>query len=263
MFEIGKPLLTGNDWFIPKPGLEKSFEWQYGALFFFGVLALLTFIYAFRLWRKTGNTSALWIILGSAIATYYEPLGDLLAHVTYHEVNTIPFHSAFGFTTPLWVLPCYVVFFGAPILGLLYVLEKGVTASKWLTFYFLSLPGAWVFEVPLLAMRATEYYGANQPIHILDYPPWMAFSNTCAMFLTATGVYYLRKTLVLREHPWLLALIVPLFVVGASAGTILPVGTALSSSDSTTYVNIMALVSMAVSVLFVWVSGKILEATAK
>lgn len=129
MFEIGKPLLQGNDWFVAKPALEKSLEWQYGILAIMSVLALATFF----------------------------------------------------------------------------------------------------------------------------------FSNSCAMFVATTAVYYVSKTAVIRQHPVLLAALVPMFIVGASATSILPVGSALRSSDSTTLVNAMALVSMAVSILYVWISGKILE----
>lgn len=259
MFDIGKPLLTGNDWFIPKPALEKSIEWQWGIFAIMTVLALATFVYAFRAWQKTGRSDAIWITVGSGIAAFYEPLGDFLAHVTYHEVNTIALTSAFGFTTPLWVLPCYVVFFGAPVLALLAFVEKGMTANKWLLFFFASIPGAWMFEVPLLKMGAIEYYGPNQPVHILDYPPWMAFSNSCAMFVTTVALYFVRRSPVIAQSPWLLAALFPMFVAGASAISILPVGSALSSSNSADVVNMLALVSMAVSVLYVWISGRVLE----
>jgi hypothetical protein len=224
------------------------------------VLAIATVIYAFRIAKRTGRTDAVWICVGAALACYYEPLGDLMARVTYHEVNTIAFTAAFGHTIPLWVLPCYIVFFGAPIIALLTIIERGITAQKWLLLFFLSVPGAWLFEVPLLAMGATEYYGDNQPFKILNYPVWMAFSNTAGMVLTATAVYYISKTPLIRQYPSLLAALLPLFIVGASATTILPVGSALSSSDSATVVNIFAMASIVLSVIYAWVSGKLLEA---
>lgn len=260
MFSFGKPILTGADWFVTKPGLEKSLEWQLGILAFMTALAIATVIYAFAIAKRTGRTDAVWICLGAALACYYEPLGDLMAHVTYHEVNSINFTAAFGHSIPLWVLPCYVVFFGAPIVALVSMIERGITAQKWMLFFFLSVPGAWLFEVPLLAMGATEYYGANQPFKLLNYPVWMAFSNTAGMILTATAVFYVGKTSLIRQHPILLAALLPLFIVGASATTILPVGSALSSSDSATVVNVFAIASILLSVLYAWITGKLLEA---
>jgi protein-S-isoprenylcysteine O-methyltransferase Ste14 len=80
------------------------------------------------------------------------------------------------------------------------------------------------------------------------------------MFLTTTGVFYMRKTAVVKQYPWLLAVLVPLFLIGSSATAILPVGSALSSSKPSAVVNMFALVSMVLSVLYVWISGKLLEA---
>jgi hypothetical protein len=258
MFDINEPLLRGADWFVEKPALEKSLEWQWGMFAFMTFLAVLTVIYALRLCKKYKNATPIWIVVGSAIATFYEPLGDFLSHVTYHEVNTISFTSAFGFTIPLWVFPCYVVFFGAPILALIEKAEKNISINKWMLAFVISIPGAALFEFPILAVQATEYYGNNQPWKILNYPIWMAFSNTCTMFVTVAAVYFSLRTLVVKQNPWLLAILVPLFIIGSSAASIMPVGSALSATDSAIIVNIFAVGSMVVSVLLTWISGRML-----
>ena len=259
MFGISKPLLTADDWFVPKPALEKSLEAQYGILAIMVILAAITVIYAIKTAKKNGRSDVLWITCGAALACFYEPLGDFLAHVTYHEVNTIAFTSAFGFTIPLWVLPTYVVFFGAALLWLLNEIEKGMTCKRWMMLFFMLAPSALVFEAPLLALGYIEYYGANQPVKILRYPPWMAFSNMAATLITATSLYFVCKTKLVRNFPAVLVMLTPLFIAGGSAATILPVGSALSSTDSTFIVNIFALVSIAVSCFFAWASGYILE----
>lgn len=258
MFQSVEPIQSGASWFITKPILEKSLEWQYGILGIMAVLALGTLIYAITQAGRTGKGNAIWICAGAALASFYEPLGDLFAHVAYHEINQINFTAAFGFLTPLWIVPTYVVFFGLSILVLLPILERGVSLRFWMTLFMLSLPGAFLFEVPLLKMGAIQYYGANQPFQILGYPLWMAFANSCTVFVVTTAVYLISKTSLIHRHPFLLAPLMPMLVMGANGGSALPLASAINSSSSVTVVNLMALLSIGLATLYVWMCGKVL-----
>ncbi|QIL74001.1 hypothetical protein G7048_26285 (plasmid) [Diaphorobacter sp. HDW4B] len=259
MFEWTQAVQTGDQWFVPKPALEKSVEWQYGILIVMSALAVAAIVYAFVHARRHRRSDALWIVAGAALASFWEPLGDLLAHVTYHEVNQLNLTASFGFHTPLWVLPTYIVFFGAPILMLLQWLERGVSVKAWMLYFFASIPGALLFEVPLLEMGSIEYYGANQPLKILGYPLWMAFVNSGTMFVVTTAVYFLRKSPFIGTHPILLAPLLPMLVLGANAGAGLPLSHAINSAASLQVVNLMAVASMALSTLYAWICGKLLE----
>jgi hypothetical protein len=252
----------GNEWFVEKPLLEKSLEWQYGILAVMGILAIATLVYAHKVAKKEGSSYPYFLCLGAALATFYEPLGDLFVHVAYHEVGQINFTTAFGFSTPLWVVPAYIVFFGLTVLLLLGEIAKGVTVSRWMLFFFASLPGAWLFEVPLLKMGSIDYYGANQPFSILDYPVWMAFANSTTMFVVATAVALLMRTETLRKRPYLLAVLMPMLVLGANGGVALPLGSALNSAASVATVNAMALLSMALGLCYTWICGCIIVETA-
>lgn len=257
MLQLTQPLPMA--WWVDKPALEKSLNWQYGILAVMSLLAVLTIVYALVQMRRTQRSDALWICLGSALASFWEPLGDLLAHVTYHEVNQLSLTSAFGFYTPLWVLPTYIFFFGGTILMLLQWLEKGVSCRAWMVLFFVSIPGAFLFEVPLLEMGSIDYYGENQPWKILGYPLWMAFVNSCTMFVVTTALFYLCRTRLIRRQPYLLATLVPMLVLGANAGAGLPLSHALNSGSSQSMVNLMACASMLLSTLYAWICGQLLE----
>lgn len=248
-----------DHWWITKPALEKSLAWQYGILAIMSALAVLTLLYAVRQARRTGRSDPIWICLGAALAVFYEPLGDFFAHVTYHEVNQINLTSAFGFHTPLWVLPTYVVFFGAPILLLLPQLERGISMVRWMAIFVLSMPGAFLFEVPLLQMGSIAYYGENQPFQILGYPLWMAFANGCTMLVVTTAVHFLRQSAVIQQHPFFLAPVLPMLVMGANGGAALPLASAINGSASVEVVNLMALLSMGLATLYVWLCGKLAQ----
>lgn len=263
MFAASTPIQSGNDWFVAKPLLEKSVEWQLAALAIYSLLALGAVIYAWSRVRRTGRQDALWICLGAALATFYEPLGDLCAHVAYHEANQIHFTTAFGFSVPLWVLPSYVAFFGLPVVALMSMIERGVTSKQWMIFYISALPGALLFEAPLLAMGAIEYYGSNQPFQIYGYPVWMGFVNGCTMFVVTTAMYFVTRTELIKARPYLLTPLMPLLVLGANGGAALPLASAINSSDSVIVVNIFACVSMALATLYVWICGQLVAKAAR
>lgn len=259
MLDVVNPIVFGNDWFVEKPVLDKSLSWQMAMLSIMSLFASFSLIYAAIQTRRTGKSDPLWICIGAGLAAFYEPLGDLFAHVTYHEVSQINFTTAFGFSVPLWILPTYVVFFGASVIFILPIMERGISIQRWMLYYFLSLPGALLFEVPLLKMGAIEYFGSNQPLQIFGYPIWMAFANGCTMFVAATVLHYIRKSFIIRRHPFLLALLMPMLVIGANGGAALPLAIAINSSSSNMVVNIYGFASMILSTLYVWICGKVLE----
>ncbi len=254
------PITQGTDWFVTKPALEKSLEWQNGMLAVMLALATLTVVYAIVLARKEGRLFPVYVVVGAAVACFYEPVGDLFAHVTYHEVSQVHYTTAFGFSIPLWVLPSYVVFFGFPVILLNSLLERRFTLAWWMTIFFVSVPCAWLFEVPILHFGYTEYYGANQPWKILNYPVWMGFVNTCTMFTVATAVHFLNRSVIGQRFPVLFIALLPMLVLGANGGTALPLGSAINSSTNPAFVNAMAWMSIGLAVLYVWTCGVILQA---
>lgn len=263
MFDISQAITLGTDWFVPKPALEKKLEWQLIMLAVMSVLAVGVVIAAARISRRIGNRYPLAICAGAVLATFYEPLGDLFAHVTYHEVGQISLTSAFGFRTPLWIVPTYVVFFGASTLWLMGEIEKGVTQGRWMLLYALSLPGAWLFEVPLLRMGAISYYGDNQPLQLFGYPLWMAFANSTTIFVVATACSFLKRSPAFRERPLLFTPFFPMLVMGANGACALPLGSSINSAASLATVNAAAGLSMVLALFYTWIAGSLVAVPSR
>jgi hypothetical protein len=142
---------------------------------------------------------------------------------------------------------------------MLSLLQRGITRRQWMGLFFLSLPGALLFEVPLLMMGAIDYYGANQPAKILGYPIWMAFANSCTLFVMAAAIFLLAQTQIIRARPWLLAPLTPMLVMGANGAAALPLASAINASSSLIVVNLCAVLSALLATLYVWIFGYILQ----
>ena len=249
------PIVSGAEWFVQKPVLDKSLAWQEGMMAVILLLVIGGLFYIVGEVRRTKQWFPVYVGLGGAIACFYEPLGDLLTHVTYHEVNQINLTTAFGFRTPLWILPTYLVSFGTPILLFNNMLANGVTLKKWMTVFFIAVPSGWAFEVPMLEFGFIDYYGDNQPFKILGFPVWLAFVNNATLFVTAALLYLLKKTVLLERWPYLVVVLVPIMVAGTHAGLSLPAASALNGPRELLTVNAMALLSTALAILVTWIAG--------
>lgn len=265
MFSFTQPIITGNDWFVTKPVIDKSLDWQLGVLIVISILAVATVVYSVALARRLGNSYPVYVSLGAGLATFYEPLGDFLAHVTFHEVGQLNFTVAFGFHVPLWVVPTYMLFFGLPTLLLLARIERAdaVTMKGWFSYFAVLIVCAFLFEQAFIFMDSIEYFGANQPFRINKYPVWMAFANVNTVFFVATVTYYFTRSPLGRQRPYLLLPMMPMLVLGGNAGPALPLGSAINATNNVVIVNAMALLSMAASVLYVWICGALVQQTLR
>src|SRR5262245_34738944 len=99
-----EPIISGSDWFVAKPTHEKSMEWQLAVTAGLSVLALAALFYALKLARAEQRRHPLAVFIGGVLALLYEPLGDLGAHVTYHEVGQLNALTSFGFHIPVWMI---------------------------------------------------------------------------------------------------------------------------------------------------------------
>lgn len=243
-------------WLAAKPALEKSLEWQIGATAIFSVLAIATLIYAIQIARREQSKMPVFIWFGGALASLYEPLGDLLVHVTYHEVNQLTAFSAFTFKIPTWLTPSYTVVVSASAIWTMQRIKQGVTFKNWMLSFFLLIPVGVLFELPLIYMGAIEYFGP-QAYPIFGYPLPMAFANTAGLILVnGSLLYFISQSTFGQRWPALFTLIVPMTTAGCHLGIALPWGLAMNSTDNLTVIYIMATVSMALAVLAAWVSGK-------
>ncbi|WP_112683734.1 hypothetical protein [Mycolicibacter senuensis] len=240
------------------PLLIQSMSWQVSMLVVIGLLASAVFAYAINRWRRTGRSDMFWTTLGAMSAVFYEPLGDLLVDIVYHQADSLTVLTAFGITIPLWVLPCYAVFFGPGVLALSSLLERGISRQRLFGLFAVAIVGTFLFEATLLKMGALTYFGSQQPVKIFDYPVWMAFSNSAVIFVVAMLVYASTKTAFVRKYPACLALLVPSFIIGVGVTTLVPIGFGMNSTTSLVIINLCAAGSAILSVAYVWVGSAIL-----
>lgn len=248
-------LVNQYSWLGDKPALELSAAWQYGMLAAQAILCLLTIIYAIHVWKKTSNRSYLYIWLGGFFSIFYEPLGDLLAHVTYHEVNQINFITSFGFEIPIWMAPAYPVAVSASIIWNIRRIEAGVDMKSWMSGFFYLIPALILFELPMIALGYVEYW-EPRAFSILGYPLVMAFVNTAGLiFINATVIHLIMKHGAIGKWPILLVVLVPMVTAGSHLAVSLPWGYANNATANVTMINIGALLSIASSVIATWICG--------
>ncbi|BBX17119.1 hypothetical protein [Mycolicibacterium duvalii] len=235
----------------PAPELIKSMTWQVSMLAVTLVLAAAVFWYAIKRWRTTGRSEMFWMSLGALAAASYEPLGDFMVDITYHESGALRSVSGFGGIIPLWTMFMYVVFWAPGILYLTQKLETGITFKRWMGLFAITVPITLAFEIPMLALGLYKYYGSQQPIQVLGYPLWMAFSNSAVIFIVSLLVHAAMKTALVRDKPAYLVLLVPSIIIGVGVVTILPIGMAMSSTTSLIIINLFAVASTILSIAFV------------
>ena len=258
--------LPMRDPFIPKdpvPELIKSMNFQVSMLAVTVLLAAAVFGYAIKTWRSTGRSELFWITLGAMCPVFYEPVVDMMVDIVYHQSGALTVLSGFGVTIPLWTLFMYAVFWGPGILWLTNQLDDGLTLKRWMGLFLMSIPFTLAFEVPLLKMGLYTYYGSQQPFKIFDYPWWMCFSNSAAIFVVALLVHVAKKTAVVREHPAYLVLLVPSFIIGVGVTTVIPIGYGMSSTTSLLIINLTAAVSAILSIAYTWLGFKMVMPAAR
>ena len=256
------PITKGDQWFVVKPVLEKTAFEQHILLLIMSVLALATIWYAVKLSKRERTLLPVYILIGAALACFYEPLGDFLAHVTYAESNQVNYIASYGFLVPLWVLPTYILFFGYPTLFLMEKIEKGVTLQWWMVVFVVSVIGSWIFEIPMIALEFQSYYGDNAPFKLLGYPIWMGFVNAATMSIVATAAFFLKHSWVGTKFPSSYIVLIPLLVAGANVGSGLPASFALNSSNHSGLVNVMACMAMLLSLIYAWICANLVRAHA-
>lgn len=254
MAAIAPPILSGDDWFIPKPALEMPVSWQWAMLGVMSALALAVLGYAIMEWRRLKRPTPVAVVIGSALASVYEPLGDLFAHVTYHEIGQLRAFASFGFSIPLWIVPTYVIFFGLPVVALQRVIGRGTAMRDWLLLWVGAAVGALFFEVWLLQSGAIAYYGPNQPFQLFGFPVWMAAVNASTMLVVAAVVRAADISVIGKRTPLLIALLFPAILMGAHGGMSLPIGAAMNGLISHHLTDLAASLSIVLSLSFLWIS---------
>ena len=257
MENVAAAVLANPDWSGVRPVLSISHDIELALNGLMALMFLGCVYYAVRMARKEGNLNAIYLLIGGTITVFFEPLGDLVAHVTFHEeqINAV---SAYGFHVPTWMVPAYTVAVGLPVIWLVDLIRNGISAGKWWTLYALCIVGAILFELPLIYLGAIEYY-KPQSFTVLGYPVWMAFMNcTGLFFVPATIVYLLTEHKIIhRGNAFLLVPLTPLLVAGAHSASGFTRGYVMNGGHSQMEIEAISLLSIAAALLLTWLCLKI------
>lgn len=219
-----------------------------------GLIAVAVLWYAIALSKRRGDLLAVYIFLGSGLAVFYEPLGDMLAQVYYPERGQWTWITAFGHGIPVFIGLLYFWYMSLGALWLLGKSRTGVTATQWWTAWTGYLLFAIVLEMVAAKGLATDkgapwvYYG-DQPFMILKVPfftPWTYGPSLD----TAVAVGAITAARLLpRGRQWLVLPAVPLFMLAGHLMSAFPSVLALHSTHSTVLSHLGALGTAAAALL--------------
>ena len=234
----------------------------YAAYLIFGAASLATLLYCVRVARRERQPWPLAVFGGSALLVTYEPFNNFLAHCAYptgpnqHEMLTY-----FGQHVPWFIWLVYMFYFSFAVPLLVQWLDRGMTVKTFAKFYAWTVVACAAFE-PLfcnvrVGLRWWYYYGDNQAFDFTGMPMFWWFAN--AMVVVAMGVvFHLLKKHVFTSNAQQL-LFVPLaplvlFAVHGSASA--PVFVAIRSTDSELVSSLATLVTIGISLFYIWLMAK-------
>jgi len=216
---FGTPDTFPLDAVVPAP-------WQLVFTIAFGIPAFAFCIYAIYLLIKEKDLVPLLIMIGAAIATYEEPIVDVLAKCWWPAVGQWTAIEAFDRPIPWLCVFAYMAYYGGMVILLARAFEKGVSRKQFFTVFYIAIIANVAMEPIPLNLGLWMYYG-DQPFAIFGYPLYWPVNNALAAMVTATLIYKLRPHL----RGFSLLLLLPLVLTGnliSNAAVMWPVWTALN-----------------------------------
>jgi len=238
---------------------------QVGLTIATGCIAVAVFAYAVVDSRRRRDLIPVYLVLGSGLAVFYEPLGDLLAKVYYPERGQWTWITTFGHGIPMFI---GLLYFWYMSLGALWLLRKsavGVTAKQWWTAW----GGYLVFAIALEMVAAKGlssvtgapwiYYG-HQAFMIANVPFFTPFTYGPSIDTgVALGMLLVMRFLPRRQY-WLLLPLVPMTMLAGHLMTAWPSVVTMQSTDNTLLHHLGALGTGAFAVLLSYLGSRAFRA---
>jgi hypothetical protein len=249
------------DWSGPRPILSISKGLEIGLNVGMAVLVVAAVFYGLRLVHKEGRLDAIYILIGGTLTIFFEPIGDLGAHVNFHadQVNAL---SAYGFRVPTWMIGAYTIAVGTSIIWFVDVIRSGVTSKKWWQLYAIMIVVAIVFELPLIFLGAIKYYGP-QSLSVFGFPIWMGVMNcTGLFFVPGTIIYLLTEHSIITKHKaFLLVPLTPLIVAGSHTAADFFRSYVINGDRGRFAVEAASWLSIGAALLLTWLCARVVTAT--
>ena len=236
----------------PPGGTAMSDFWQPFMTFVNVVPIVVVVRLALRRWLPGERSLILACLAGGALASLVEPLVDHVALVWFAQENQWTMLKVFGRNTPWFILPCYVWYIGGQVMLTLWLIRRGLTMKQLYLVYGAFVLTNVLMEVPAIATDVYAYYGP-QPFKIAGLPLWFQSMNAASPIIGAALLHLLGSKR--GWHPALAIAIVPSAHVVSNAVAGWPMWTALNSTDSLAVTYPLALVTIALASLTVYLVG--------
>jgi hypothetical protein len=250
-------LNANSDWSGVRPILSISHGVEIALNVAMAVAVVASIYYAIMLVRKEDRLNPIYILIGGTLTVFYEPMGDLGAHVTFHadQINAV---AAYGFHVPTWMIGAYTIAVGTSIIWMIDMIRKGLTAKKWWQLYATMVVVAVLFELPLIYLGAIEYY-APQSLSVFGYPIWMAFMNCTGLFFVPATIIYLLSEhgIINKRNAFLLIPLTPLVVAGSHTAADFLRGHVINGPHGQFAIESVSLLSIAAALFLTWICAQV------
>lgn len=205
--------------------------------------------------RRRRSLVPAYIMMGAALAVFYEPIGDGLGMAYYPERGQVTWIDTFGRQIPAFIGLLFFSYFPPFITWFIGRVDKGMTARTWWTVWSATVVSTFLFEPVPLAFDLWTYYGP-QPLSLFGFPLYWAFLNATFLYVLAMGVHGIVRVVPSRHH-WLIVPAMPMLLMAGHGAPALPVATTLASTDSQILNELGGLATMGLCVLVAWVGARI------
>jgi hypothetical protein len=207
---------------------------------------------ALRRWMPGERALVFSALVGGGVASLLEPMVDHLGLVFFAPEGQWTMLRLYGRATPWFILPCFVWYTGGQALLTLWLMRKGLTMKRLFAIYGAFVLSNVVMEIPALAAGVYAYYGP-QPFEIAGLPLWFQSLNAATPIVAAAVFYKLGQKR--GWHPALAIAVIPGAHVLANAVPGWPMWAALNTTRSLAVTYPVALVTIGLACLLVYVVG--------
>jgi len=146
--------------------------------------------------RRQRLTWPLFVLVSGGATFLLEPLFDHLYGLWFWTENQWTAIETYAIHIPIWLPIVYVTYYGAWTTWLVQRFSRGATMREIAGLFAASAALAAAFETLYIQVFELYVYQDSQPLHLADYPVWVAFVNGVPPFLAA--IVYVRLVPLLR-----------------------------------------------------------------
>jgi hypothetical protein len=225
---------------------------QLAFTFITGVPMVIVGLIALGLLIRDRDPLLLFCFIGGGLASFFEPVADILCHLYFPVVGQHTAYTTFGRPIPWALVFAYPWYVGGQgyLAGLLF--RRGITKRGiWLMWAAFVLSDI-ACETPGVLTGFHVYYG-HQPFEYWKFPLWMAATQSLMPMIAGALVFVVSRQI---GSGWRLAVVIPLIPMAdgmGNAGVDLPLWSTLSNNLSLGVNYIAAVATIAMAAIVVWI----------